>query len=97
METITIVGAIGVGLIAGGGSGILGRRRRRKLAAAGDEDAKSKLEKWQTLETVVAPILVVAGFCLLSVKFYFDYQEARTPMTPEKALERAFKNLPKPN
>ncbi|HEX9556484.1 MAG TPA: hypothetical protein VF991_08320 [Reyranella sp.] len=98
MEGIAgFVGAIGVGFIAGGVAAIVGRTKRRKRATAGDDDAKSKLEKWQTLETVVAPILVVVGLCMLAVKFYADYQAALTPLSPDKALERAVKSLPKSN
>ena len=92
-----IVGVVGVGLIGGGFVAILGRRKRRKLAATGDEDAKIKLEKWRTLETVVAPGLIVVGLCMMAVKTYADYQTLRTPLSPDKALERALKSFPKPN
>jgi len=98
MEDIAVyVGALGVGLISGGVIGLVGRRKRRKLAAAGDEDAKRKFEEYRTLETIVAPLLLVVGVCLLGVKAYADYQTALTPVSPEKALERAMKSFPKSN
>jgi heme/copper-type cytochrome/quinol oxidase subunit 2 len=92
-----IVGAAGVGFLAAGVAAIFGRSRRRRLASAGDEDAKRKLARRRTVETVVAPIFVVIGIGILSVKFYADYEKARTPLSPEKALERATRSLTKPN
>jgi hypothetical protein len=94
MEDIwVLVGGLGVGFLAAGFVGIFGRRRMRRLAAAGDEDAKRNLEKWRTLHTVVAPVFLAIGICMLAVKFYADYQKALTPLSREKALERATKNL----
>ncbi len=91
METSTIVGIIGITMITYGVSEVFGRRRLRKLAAAGDADARAKLEKKPTVPIVI----LVAGHCLLFAAAYFDYQKYRTPLTPEKALERAVRNLPR--
>jgi hypothetical protein len=74
MDIWTIVGALGVGLVAGGVVGVSGRQKYRRLAA-------------------IAPGWLVLGICLLGVKFYGDYEKARTPLSPEKALESATKTL----
>ena len=89
--------ALGVGLICGGYVVISARHKRRKLAASGDEDAKTKLENGKTVETVAGPLVLVAGICLLIVATYADYQKLRTPLSPDKALEKAMENLRKLN
>ncbi|CAN5880358.1 hypothetical protein BH11PSE3_BH11PSE3_43990 [soil metagenome] len=90
-----IVAGLGGGLIAAGVIGIGGRSKRRRLAASGDEKAKLQLVKWRTLETVVAPSCLALGLCLLGIKFYADYEKARTPLSPHKAFENATKRLMK--
>ena len=97
MEIADYVGPLGVGLLCGGFAAIIGRRKRSKLAASGDEKAKAELKKWRIADTVVAPILIVAGVCLLALQFYLDYQKAQSPLPPDKALDDALKRLPKSN
>jgi hypothetical protein len=91
METNTIVGIVGVGMIAYGATEVLGRRRLRKRAAGDDADARAKLEKKPT----VPLIILVAGHCVLLAAAYLDYQRLRTPLTPTQALDRAVRNLPR--
>jgi|GEM_PF-2062041 len=91
METSAIVGIIGITMITYGASDVLGRRRLRNLAAAGDADARTKLEKKRTVPLIV----LVAGHCFLFFAVYSNYQKARTPLTPEQALDRAVRNLPR--
>ena len=43
MDTWSIAGAVGVGLLAGDIAGVIGRRESQRLAAAGDEKAKADL------------------------------------------------------
>ncbi len=73
------LGPVGVGLIVGG---VLAVRLRRK-----------KLEKSSTIEKMVGPIMLAIGICLVIAKGYGDYQEARTPLSPDKALDRAMKSF----
>lgn len=91
MDTTTTIGIIGSTMIAYGVSEIFGRRRLRKLAAAGDADAGTKLQK----KPMVPLIVLVAGHCLLLTAVYLDYQRLRTPLTPEQALDRAMRNVPR--
>lgn len=91
METSTIVGIVGIAMIAYGGTEVLGRRRLWKRAAAGDADAGAKLEKSLTVPLIV----LVAGHCVLLAAAYLEYQRLRTPLTPTQALDRAVRNLPR--
>jgi hypothetical protein len=87
--------ALAVGLMIGGYIVIADRRKKRKLAGAGDQQARDQLEKSRTVDTVVAPVLLAAGVGLMIVTTYADYVRLRTPLSPDKAFQRAAESLDK--
>jgi hypothetical protein len=44
---------------------------------------------------VVAPVLLAAGVGLMIVTTYADYVRLRTPLSPDKAFQRAAESLDK--
>jgi hypothetical protein len=72
--------------MAGGIIIFVRRRKQRKPDAASDLRAKEQLENQGPAETIVAPLLLATGVCLLIASTYADNARLRTPL-PEKALE----------
>jgi len=94
---VSLVSAVGVGLICFGAGGLWHRFKTIRRATDGDETAKADLKRYRILLTVIAPLSIAAGICLVGIKTYADYNKLRQPLSPDKAWERAMKNLPKPN
>ncbi len=88
-------GLIGPALFLCGIGVIREHRKTTRLAAAGDEKAAARLEKWRTTEALLGPVLIVIAICMTLVTFLADYKEATSSPGLDKAFQQLQKALPK--
>jgi hypothetical protein len=70
-------------------------RKNMRLAAEGDEKTRAMLARWRTTEALLGPVLMVIGVCMTLVTYLADYQEAKSSLPAEQAIEKLLRAMPK--